>query len=517
MKWAWTDADEGLTISPSSLWNYPITNLQAVVGWLIATGLFVGWLIFLGGPSYIDLGESLYPVLAISHGHFGCLFSAVYTHTPWVISNPPTLAPIYPLAAGLVETGLRIGHSVPYPVAASASTHCSLVYDAAYRWAARSGAVTPTRLVSFMSWIPLAAGVIATMRTSTRGRRLAEPATLIIVAVLPQVTSCISYVFHPEYLLATGFALMAVAAARRGHWEWSGVLMGIGFLSQQFALLVGVVLFVVACGRPRWRYSVAALATVALVTIPLAVATSGRAFRDVLFGSSRVTLLAPGFVHSKGGSLLAELHLHGAPLFIVARLLPLAAVMEIVRRVRNRMGAGVMEPAAMASLVALAFLTRLVFEQNMFGYYFMAVVVALVLLDVVRGRLRSRVVVWILLNTIAFNAVPSSFASRWEPWGGHAFNAIVIFTAIFLLLLVSRDVLRHCLRLDMLLTLLFTGTVFWAQIFSDNSSHVTLPDWAWQIVLVSTGVVLALPPLLAKTGTNGPAATEFPPESVSAR
>jgi hypothetical protein len=517
MNWTYTDVDEGFSIAPTSLWKQPITSPQAVISWLIVAGVFVGWLLFLGGPSYVDLGESLYATLAISHGHFGCLFSEVYTHVPLVIPNPPTLAPIYPLFAGLAEMGLRVGHAVPYPDGATASTHCSLVYDAAYRWATRAGAVTPTRFISFVSWVPLAAGVVTTLRTSNWGRRLAEPATLLIVAILPQVTACLTYVFHPEYLFALGFVLLSVAAARRGRWELSGVLMGVAFLSQQFALLVGVMLLVIAVGRARWRYALAGSVTVLLVTVPLAIATSGRAFRAVMFGTSRVTFLTPSFVHSKGGTVLWELHLHGAPLFLLTRLLPLAVVMVVVQRVHRRLGARIMEPVNIMSLVALAFSIRLVFEQNIFGYYFMAVIVALFLHDVLQGRLRVRLMIWILMNTLAFNAVPSSFASRWEPWGSYAFNAIAVFTALLLLGVVCRDLLQHRVRVDMVLILVFTLIVFRTQLFSASSSHVTLSDWAWQIILVPTGIALALQPLLVEMAGRRVAAGQLPPESVSAR
>ena len=52
------------------------------------------------------------------------------------------------------------------------------------------------------------------------------------------------------------------------------------------------------------------------------------------------------------------------------------------------------------SLVATSLALRLVFEQNIFGYYFMALCVTLVLLDVISGRIRGELVAWLALITL---------------------------------------------------------------------------------------------------------------------
>ena len=65
-----------------------------------------------------------------------------------------------------------------------------------------------------------------------------------------------------------------------------------------------------------------------------------------------------------------------------------------------------MDPVPLLALMALSLSLRLVFEQNLYGYYFMAFAVSLVLLDVVGGRIRGQLVAWLGLLTLAYNPFP---------------------------------------------------------------------------------------------------------------
>jgi hypothetical protein len=107
----------------------------------------------------------------------------------------------------------------------------------------------------------------------------------------------------------------------------------------------------------------------------------------------------------------------------------------------RRLGLAVLEPVPLLSLVATSPSFRLVFEQNLFGYYFMALAVSLVLLEAVRGHVRGQMVAWIALLILAFDPVP---------WGNDP---------------IPKDV----------------------------------PLWLVQIVLVSIGGVLASTPLISLT------------------
>ncbi len=226
-----------------------------------------------------------------------------------------------------------------------------------------------------------------------------------------------------------GLALGGVACARRGWWVWAGALVGLAVTSQQFALLVLAPLLVVAPSSHRVRFAAAASGAAALIVVPMIALTSGRAFNAVAIGS--------GNTPSGGGTVLWELHLHGALLVAVSRVLPIALAMVLAWWAKRHLGPAVLEPVPLMSLVATSLCFRLVFEQNLFGYYFMALAVSLILLDVVQGRIRGQLVAWLALVMLAFDSAP---------WG------------------------------------------------SDPLAH-GLPIWFWQVSLVSVGIALASGPL----------------------
>jgi hypothetical protein len=210
--------------------------------------------------------------------------------------------------------------------------------------------------------------------------------------------------FHPQDLLAMGLVLGGVACVRRSWWVWAGVLFGLAVTSQQFALLVVAPLFVVAPANRRIRFAAAVLGTAALVVLPMVAVTSGRALGPVLIGS--------GNTPSVGGTVLWELHLHGAVLVGLSRVLPIILAMTLASWAVRRLGTAVLEPVPLMALVATSLSLRLVFEQNLFGYYFTALAVSLVLLDVIRGRIRGQLVLWITLVTpLAFNPSPWTLPS----------------------------------------------------------------------------------------------------------
>ena len=457
---------------------------------LASTVSFIVWMVFLGGPSHSDLGESLYSTIALAHGQFRCAFASVSSSIPIVSASSPTVGPLYPILIGSAEALLRVGHGTPFPTAAHASAHCAAAVNAGYRWARQTGAVSSTLRLGYLAWLPLAVGVVALLQTADRPRLRSTLIVPIVVALEPLAAACVGVVFHPEYLLATGLSLCAVSAARRSRWGWSGVLVALACLSQQAAILAAAALVVVTPARSRRRFTTSAVLTVTLIALPLAILTSGRALKAVIYGSSTVTLTESP-EHSKGGTVVWDMHLHGLTLFLVARVLPVAATVALSWWAKLRLGDRVLETSSLVSLVALAFASRLLFEVNLFGYYFMALSVALLVLDGVRGQIRIRLVAWILFATLAFNQIPPAFQTRWEPWSRHAFDAVAVITALLLAATVVRDAARRRVRMDMVIALVFALVVFRTQIFLGNGTFTTLPDWLWQILLVPTGVALA--------------------------
>lgn len=453
---------------------------------------------FLGGPSYPDLYESLFATQSIAHGHFSCLFSAVGTRFPTSIApDSSTAPPLYPLVTGSVSALLRLGHSVPFPAPACAYHHCLANLVALNKWIGVSGSRWPTMRLAYLTWISLAAGVVAVMRSSKWRGRGSEPLTLILISLLPSVFMRIGFDFHPEYVMAAGLALCGIAAARRQWWAWSGVLLGLAALTQQYTVLVAAMLFVCIGKRRRWRWLIAMVSATAVVVGPLALVTSGRAFSAAAFGSSRMTPLVSILTHATGGTVLWELHLHGGLLFLAARVFPILAAMVVSGWASRRFGPLLGQPERLMSVVTIALSLRLVFEVNLYGYYFMASAAALVVLDAVSGRIRVQVLVWVGLVSLAFNPIPPGFASRGEPWGAYAVPFMTDPFAVAVLAAIAQRSRTGRNSLSLILTFVFVLIVFQSQIFLGDTSAQSLCHWPWQTILVPWLLFLAAQPLRA--------------------
>ena len=91
--------------------------------------------------------------------------------------------------------------------------------------------------------------------------------------------------------------------------------------------------------------------------------------------------------------------------FVMSRGIPVVLAMAAAWYVRRQLNSRACGPVPLASLLSLAMVLRLVFESNLFGYYFMATAVALILLGVAAGKLSGQLLVWLGLVTLVFNPV----------------------------------------------------------------------------------------------------------------
>jgi hypothetical protein len=403
----------------------PLPGWCFALGWLAASVLFVALVMLLGGPTPTDSMESTFTVQAIGHGQLSCAYPSGNT------VGFPFIAPLYPLLSGGVEALTRIGHNVGFPSPSALGPNCST----AMRYAHIYGSV-PTLWIGFLGWIALMAGVIAVLRACGRGRCGWELAAVILIACLPPACMTLSEFFHPQDMLAMGLTLGGLALVRRDAWVWAGVLLGLAITSQQFALLVLAPLVVVAPRNRRIRFVGSAIACAALIDVPMVAITSGRALRSAILGSDDGATAAR--------TLIGVIPIHG-PLLIESRLLPIILAMMLAWWATRRLGSSVLGPLPLVSLIATSLSFRLVFDQYLYGYYFMALAVALVLLDVIRGRISMYLVGWLALVALAFDALPWGF----DP--------------------------------------LSTG----------------IPLWIWQIVLVGSGIVLAVSPITSAPAVGG--------------
>jgi glycosyl transferase family 87 len=301
------------------------------------------------------------------------------------------------IAGGLVAL-FRVGHGVPFPNQAVLGNRCLHWLAPLNQWSVRAHALTPTLRFGYVGWLVLASGVVAVMRSSGRRRNGWEPAALIAIACAPPVFTCLNILFHPQDLLAMGLILLAVSCAQRNAWMWSGFFLGLAFASQQFAVLAVALLIVLVPAKRRLAFSLTALASLAVLVIPLMALSSGRALWVALTGSGG------------GGALIYslewELHLRDTVSGDLLRALPVIAVLGLAYWARRRLSNVVAEPVALLSLLATAMAIRLVFEGGLYGYYFMASAVTILLLDFVRRRFRPAVILWLAVESLAFAPVP---------------------------------------------------------------------------------------------------------------
>jgi len=469
--------------------DQPLSGWACAVGWLGASALFVLLIRFLGGPSSIDTVESMYSTWSIAHGHFSCAFPAESALVRASFVQPvPSIAPMYPLVSASIAALARLGSQVPFPSAAALGAHCSNGPPAMFHWAIKTQVFDATYNIGYVGWLFLMAGTVAFLRAVGRGRCLWEPVTLFILACLPPVWGGIRGVFHPEDLLALGLSLGGLACALRRWWVWAGILLALAVLSQQFALLVAAPLFVVAPANRRLRFSMAGACTFGVVVVPLVAMTSIRAIRAFTLGS--------GHSNGEGGTVLHELHLHGWMLVGASRLLPIGASMVLAWWLARRLGDSVLEPVPLAGLIALSFSLRLVFEENLHHtYYYMALAVALILLDVVRGHIRGTLVAWIALVTFAYNVGFGSLFSgvHWEAGAQEHAPEIAILLGFTVVVL---DLGRHRRRWYLVAWLVLMIGAFASWPFERESIRAPLPYLLLQLVLVPMGIWLAAGPLV---------------------
>jgi hypothetical protein len=414
-----------------------------VLGWLIALALFVGLTSLFGGLTQLDALLSTYSSWFIAHGNFACAYPPGSSH------QIALTAPLYTLVSGGLSLLFGIGHGVAFPTQSVLGTRCLTWLDPIRQWSAQTRALTPTLRFGYVGWLALMTGVVAVLRVCRRGKTRREPLTLILIACTPPVFMCLQYLFHPQDLLAMGLILGGVASVLRDRWILAGVLMALALTSQQFAILVLVALLVVAPKVGRLKIAAATVVTWLALVLPLALVTSGRALRVALVGS--------GLAGSQAGSLTFELHITGSGAVALWRLAPILVSAGLAYWTSRRLGRAALDPVPLMALVATSLSLRLVFDEGLYGYYFMAVAVSLIVLDVLRRRFRVELIGWLALIVLVFDPFP---------WG--------------------YDKLTY-----------------------------SVPMWIWQLVLVTPAIWLSLSPLLSVIHGSRPVTADAQPSALS--
>lgn len=481
----------------------PVRPFAVLLGWIGATVSFLLIATALGGPTEGDSAEVVYGTWAVAHGRFACVYPVVPKHVPPGLANPFALAPpLYPLISGVVAAVLRIGHAVAFPSTGAFGPECVHGFNAIYGWSTKSSAILPTVRIGYLAWLVLLAGVAYLVRSTSLRATGWEVASGFVVAVVPPVVMCITYYFHPQDLLAEGLILLATGAFVRRRYLMCGVALGLALTAQQFAVLAAVVLIIFA-GRSAWlRVSAGAVGVVAVIDGPFITESGLRAVKTVLVGSSRVG----SSIVAHGGTVLFSFGLHGVADFLASRILPILVAAGVALWVAHSYRGRALCPGVVVAIATAGLLTRLVFEVNLFGYYFLAALVGLALLEVLRRQVGRDVFALLGLFVVELNPEHVALVSNLTGYGLALYYDIpIVVLGLGVAVLIS-DALRRRFSIGLVVWIVFVALAGEAHLWHRYDPIVNLREWCWQVVLVSYAIlIVARRYYAARHGSDVPA------------
>ncbi len=485
------------------------------MGWFASTGIYVLIIQFLGGPAPGDSAQSVYSTWSIAHLNLACAYPpASHAYFPPNASPFASVAPLYPILTAIGSMLFRIGHSVAFPSGAALGVHCSNASVAIYKWSLASNALNPTLKLAYIGWLVVTIGVVVLLRVSGRGRSGWEVFTLLVLAIVPPVYTSVTSYFHPQDLVAMGLILLAVACAIRGQWMWAGACLGLSFASQQFALLA-IAPFVVVVPRNRRVSLIAGIVIAAgIIDLPFVVASSGRALKTLMTGTNRLALVGGHHFHAAGGTVLFATHLRGAGVFLIARVLPIVCALAVSVWATKRFGSHVTDVEILLPLIATSLCMRLVFEENLFGYYFLAVAMILVCIEALRGQFSGRVLTWLGMVMLGFTPIPWWVYFKWEARG---LNLFMVAPLIFEIIVVSAIIVgirRHRFEWYLVAASIIVALTCFPPLWGKHWTIHFAPSWLWQLILVPTGLYLASASLRSAARTPHPSTPHGVPGNV---
>ena len=171
----------------------------------------------------------------------------------------------------------------------------------------------------------------------------------------------------------------------------------------------------------------------------------------------------------------------------------------------RRLGSRVLEPIPLVSLLATSLSLRLVFEEGLFGYKFLALGVMLLLLAIVRGRIRPSLVAWLAFAALAFNPIPGPLSINGRSWGAHVGSVLPLAGIVVALVLIVYNAAERRVRWYLVAWFVIAACSFlqWP-LWQPDSVRAVMPIWILQLVLLPTGVVMAVSPLVNSIRTAGP-------------
>jgi hypothetical protein len=402
-------------------------SLSAVA---VAVGGVLYWSIveLMGGFVVGDADSTVFSSVMFSHGYWACAYRSIST-------AQPLSGPIYPLASAVVQWITRAGFSPGYLSTNQIGLNCQHAY-ASYASFARGtnvpvyDAVLPTAMVA---WFALTLAAIAIFRMSAwRATRITWIIPLAF-ALTPPVIFCVQEFYHPQDLWALAMAFVAVALGLRGRPFAAGIVWALAVMSQPFTLLGVVVVLVISSWSDRRRLVIGGVLCAVFTCSVLDVTSGSRAVSAALMGTGATT------IHH--GTWMAVLHVGSGVGLVVSRFGPLAGAALVAWWVRARRPDVVCDPVILLGLLATVWSLRLVFEENLWGYYCMATGATLVLRDIMARRLSRGTVYWLILVLFAFGAV-DLHSLPWAVWPNWVWQLSVAPSAFFVALFSLRESMR---------------------------------------------------------------------------
>jgi hypothetical protein len=385
----------------------PIPALVLLVAYIGACALFVIVVFVRGGPdpAETDAKAVTFPTTAISHGNLAgaerqtlvpnppgyplLMAPVVLAFRPWIGS--PRWCDDQPIPAILRQVGALYFRSILGPCTAVHGFNHGKPYPIWYRSQA---------VLGIFGWIVLAVGSVMLLRSTGAGGGPSETFLVVALALLPTASDAIAQTFHPQDLMSVGLACAGVSQALRRRWRLVGVLFGVAFLCKQFAILP---LFAPLAAAPRWRdraWTVGAAAAVIVgAVVPFYLADSV----DTMHALTAVYVAGVNVV--KTPTVLGVLNVAEKVKLDIARDLPLVVSAGLALWARRRSRGHLLSPAPIVGLTLACLATRLVFEVGIFNYYFLAVGVVFLILDLTLGRFPVLSVAWILVVRFGLSAV----------------------------------------------------------------------------------------------------------------
>ena len=403
------------------------SHWSAIILAVVAGGAIYWFIVELaGGFAKDDSYSVLYSSVMFSHGYWSCAYRSMPSYLP-------QSGPVYPLVSAAVQWITRLGFSTGYLTPSQIGPSCHNAFNIFGRLTRGTDVspfypVLPTAMVA---WFALTLSALAIFRTSVLRSTRSIWLIPLAFALTPPLIFCVQEYYHPQDIWALAMAFTAVALGLRQRAFAAGVLWALALMSQPYTLLGVVTILVISSWPVRRRLVAGGAICTAMVCSVLYLTSGSHAVVASLLGTGNTLIHETTWMY--------ELHVNSTFGLVFSRLGPVAVVALVAWWVRSRRPDVVSDPVILLGLLATAWSLRLVFEENLWGYYCMATGVTLVLRDIMARRASRGTIYWLVLVLFAFGDIHGHFRfwGQWPTWVWQLLLAPTAFLVAFSSLRVS--------------------------------------------------------------------------------